>query len=487
MPWWPNLGDVPYRRIIAPAAQVDFEQIRQSLGVQVDFPAEVLTEAAELATRDPAADPNRVDLTALPFVTLDPVGSMDLDQAVHLEANAAGGFRVRYAIADVGAVVPGSGPLHDETLKRGQSYYAPDLVAPLHPTVLSAGAASLLPDQVRAAVVWTIDLDAAGEPTAVNLTRAVVRSVARLDYVSAQVALDEGTIHPSIALLGRIGELRVAAARRRAAITLDLPDVEVVTNADGRWTLRNREVLPIEQYNAEISLLTGMSAATIMVAGGVALLRTLPAPDEFQIQTLRQSARALGIDWPKGSGPGDVIADLDPNDPKHAAFLDDAVRLLRGAGYLVWRKGITPEGTDLGHAGIGSTYAHVTAPLRRLVDRYATEICLSLTAGVPIPDWVTRDLDQLPELMTASNRVASALEKACRGAVATFLLHGREGGEFKALVLQVDAAKNRAQVLLDEPPVRAKCAADGLTEGDRITVRLISADPATQTYLVEPT
>ncbi|RIJ76324.1 RNB domain-containing ribonuclease [Nakamurella silvestris] len=476
---------MPYRRIIAPSDQVDFEAIRSALGVHVDFPPEVLAEAAELAA---AADPHpdRQDLTDVPFVTLDPVGSMDLDQAVHLSARDGGGFRVRYAIADVGSFVPGHGPLHEETLRRGQSFYAPDAVAPLHPTVLSAGAASLLPDQTRRAVLWTIDLDPAGEPVAVGLARALVRSVARLDYESAQQAMESGTLHPSIALLQQVGELRLAASRRREAITLDLPDVEVVTNADGRWTLRNREVLPIEQYNAEISLLTGMSAARIMLDGDLALLRTLPQPDEFQIATLHKSAQALGVDWPAGASPGQVIGGLDPNDPKHAAFLDDAVRLLRGAGYLVWRRGVTDPGTDLGHAGIGSTYAHVTAPLRRLVDRYATEICLSRTAAVPVPAWVLGDLDQLPELMTASNRVASALEKACRGAVAAFLLHGREGGEFKALVLQVDTVKNRAQVLLDEPPVRAKCAADGLAEGDRITVTLVSADPATQTYLVEP-
>ncbi len=128
----------------------------------------------------------------MPFATLDPVGSMDLDQAFHLE-RSGDGVRVRYAIADVAAVVEPGGPVDVEAHTRGMTLYSPDSRAPLHPTVLSEGAASLLPDQVRDAVVWTIDLDAAGEQTAVDVRRARVRSVRRLDYDGVQQQIDAGT------------------------------------------------------------------------------------------------------------------------------------------------------------------------------------------------------------------------------------------------------------------------------------------------------
>ena len=103
-----------------------------------------------------------------------------------------------------------------------------------------------------------------------------------------------------------------------------------------------------------------------------------------------------------------------------------------------------------------------------------------------MPDWVRQALPELPKVMGAADRKASELAKACSGAVSVFVLHGREGEEFAATVLQLDPVKNRAVVILHEPPVRANCAPAGLKEGSVITVRLLSADPATHTFVVAP-
>ena len=51
--------------------------------------------------------------------------------------------------------------------------------------------------------------------------------------------------------------------------------------------------------------------------------------------------------------------------------------LFRGAGYQV----IGPKQAARPHAAVASLYAHVTAPLRRLVDRYAAETCLASKQG----------------------------------------------------------------------------------------------------------
>jgi hypothetical protein len=88
--------------------------------------------------------------------------------------------------------------------------------------------------------------------------------------------------------------------------------------------------------------------------------------------------------------------------------------------------------------------------------------------------------------MGAADRKASELSKACSGAVSVFVLHGREGEEFAATVLQIDAERDRAVVVLHEPPVRANCDPDGLVEGSVVRVRLLSADPATHTFVVAP-
>src|SRR5699024_7314853 len=114
-------------------------------------------------------------MRGVPFVTIDPVGSRDLDQAVYIESSATG-HRVLYAIADVAAfIVPGS-DLEAESLRRGQTIYLPDEPARLHPEELSEGSGSLLPDVDRPAVVWTFDLDLAGEVEKFHVERALVRS-----------------------------------------------------------------------------------------------------------------------------------------------------------------------------------------------------------------------------------------------------------------------------------------------------------------------
>ena len=164
-----------------PAADLraGFDAVRAELQLPGPYPDQVLAEAqaAAKAPRMPAAD-----ATALPLVTLDPAESMDLDQAMHLEKREGGGYRVHYAIADVAAFVTPGSLLDLETHRRGETYYMPDMRVPLHPEVLSEGAASLLPGQECPALLWQIDLDSSGDTTNVEVRRARVRSRAKLNY-----------------------------------------------------------------------------------------------------------------------------------------------------------------------------------------------------------------------------------------------------------------------------------------------------------------
>ena len=458
---------MPTRRLTV-RAPLRFDAVRAELEVPVDFPADVLAEAAAAAAGSvlPAED-----ATDIPFVTVDPAGSRDLDQALHVAARPAGGFRVSYAIADVAAFVRPGGAVDAEARRRTQTLYSPDLRTPLHPPVLGEGAASLLPDQVRPAVLWRIDLDQAGEVTAVDVRRAQVRSRAQLDYPGLQAAVDAGTPPEPVAALAAVGELRLALAAARHATELDVPEQEVVPAAGGGWTVEFRRQLPVERWNAQISLLTGACAARLMIDGGLGLLRTLPAPRSADVAALRRLAPALGVSWPDGAEPGDVISALDGAGPGQAAFLEHAAVLLRGAAYTPFDG--TPPADPLHHA-VGMPYAHVTAPIRRLVDRFGSEVCLALAAGTPVPDWARAALPELPALMAGGGRLAGSLERAVVDATEAWLLTGQEGRDFPAVV--VDAGKDKGTVVLAEPAVRATCAGADLPVGETITARLEVAD-----------
>ncbi len=453
----------------------DFASLRAEFALPETFPPDVLAEADAVAG-DPADHGlSRVDATDLPLVTVDPPGAKDLDQAVAVERRRNGGFRVRYAIADLAAFVPPRGAVDAEARRRGQTYYLPDGNVGLHPPRLAEGAASLLPGVVRPAVLWTIDTDTHGEPTDVDIRRAWVRSGERLDYDAVAATVAAGTAHPAVAELPRLGRLRRERAVHRGAVEPQLPE-QRVTAGPGGWTLDSRARHEIEDYNAEISLLTGMTAASIMLRAGIGVLRTLPEADDDALAWLRRCAHALGVDWAPEVPVGTVLAGLDPADPASLALSAGTKRLLRGAGYTAF-DGAVPSVTT--HAGIGGPYAHVTAPIRRLVDRFGTEVCLAVTHGRPVPEWVRQALDELPRLMGTSDTRAARVERACLDQVEAWVLAGHVGRTFDAVVLRREATW--AEVFVRRPPVLGRCARAGTTDGDvpgsgRVRVRLTEVD-----------
>ena len=170
---------MPGPKVAAPDVPVELreglERLRDRLDLPRSFPPPVLEDAEAAAGL--AAD-GHVDRTDIEFVTIDPASSMDLDQAVQIERDGDG-YLVRYAISDVAHFVPPGTALEAETHDRGLTRYAPGARIPLHPSVLSEGAASLLADgRPRPAMMWEIRLGPDGKTRDVALTRALVRSYA---------------------------------------------------------------------------------------------------------------------------------------------------------------------------------------------------------------------------------------------------------------------------------------------------------------------
>jgi len=453
--------------------------IQAEMGLPTEFPAEVLA-AAEQAARQPRLPD--LDRTDIPLVTIDPDGARDLDQAMHIERDGAG-YRVHYAIADVSAFVEPGDPVDLEANRRGETLYGADSKIPLHPPVLSEGVASLLPDEVRPALLWSIAVDADGEGTDATVQRALVRSRARFDYAEVQRDLDGGSADPVFGLLREVGELRRHREAERGGVSLPLPDQEIDIDG-GRWSLAFRSMLPVEEWNAQISLLTGMAAADLMIYARVGLLRTLPPADSRDVQRLHRTARALGIEWPAELLYPDFIRTLDPTRPEHAAMVVASTRLLRGAGYVGF-DGAVPEQAE--HSALASEYAHVTAPLRRLVDRYALEICAALCAGTEVPGWVLAKLGDLPATMQSSGQRANQYENAIVNLVEAEVLRHSVGETFDGVVVAVDAEDpRRGDVVVQRPATEASVtAASELPLGSNVRVRLAEADPATRTVRFE--
>lgn len=351
-----------YIRCSNPAEfEAGFARLRNDFAVPEQFPPAVLADARRaVASADNAT---RRDDTDIEFIAIDPEGSRDLDQVYHAERRSSG-YRVHYGIADVARFVDPGSVLDRETRARGVTFYAPDHDAPLHPEILSEANASLLAGEDRPAVLWTLDLDDSGRLVDVAAERSVVRNREQLSYHTAQERIVSGSGSESLLLLKEIGELRQHLAADRGAVSLNLPGQELV-KVDGHYDLEYDDFLPVEEWNAQISLLTGMAAAQMMMDAKVGLVRTLPPPDAKTLATLRMSSRALNVPFPDDLLYGDWVSSLDPAQPAQVALMTRATHGLRGAGYQAF-DGSTPE--HAGHAAIAANYTHVTAPLRRLVD-----------------------------------------------------------------------------------------------------------------------
>ncbi|WP_028651741.1 RNB domain-containing ribonuclease [Nocardioides halotolerans] len=446
-------------------------EIQQELEVTPEFPEEVEAAAAAAVAAPRLPDLDRTDL---PLVTIDPPGAKDLDQALHLERTDRGGYVLHYAIADLAAFITPGDPVDLEAHRRGQTLYGADSRVPLHPTVISEDGGSLLPDQVRPSLLWTVTLDGEGARTDVQVERARVRSRAQLDYAGVQEQIDAGTADESLMLLKEVGELRLKRERARGGVSLPLPEQEVDTGRS-EWELTYRDLLPVEEWNAQMSLLTGFAAASLMMYARVGFLRTLPPPDPRDVQRLHRTAHALGIEWPAELLFPDFIRDLDPAKPQHAAMISACTLLLRGSGYVAF-DGETP-GQPL-HSALNTEYAHVTAPLRRLGDRYASEVCVALCAGTEVPEWVLAALPALAQEMQESSQRANRYERMVLDLVEAGLLQHRVGESFAAVVVEVNEKDpTRGIVTVADPAVEAPVVSPHeIPLGTDVRVRLTTAD-----------
>ncbi|EPR76515.1 ribonuclease II [Leifsonia rubra CMS 76R] len=445
-------------------------QVRDDLELPTEFSAEV-EEAADAAVA--AFEPPELDFTDIPFSTIDPEGATDLDQALYLERTGET-LRVMYAIAEVpGFVLPGS-TVDAEARKRGQTLYAPDGRIPLHPTIISEDAASLLAGATRPAFVWTFDLDATGAAIFTTLVRAQVRSRRQYSYLEVQGLIDDGIADESLALLPEFGRLRSELERQRGGASLNRPDEEVVV-VDGSYTIERRSPLPVEQYNAHVSLMTGMEAARIMLEGKVGILRTMPAPDPETLADFRRQVASLGCPWSENQNYGEYLRALDHSDARALAAIHAATSLFRGAGYTVF-DGAHPDETI--QAAVAAPYAHATAPLRRLVDRFVLVACEAILAGRDVPKWVRETLPELPGVMARTSSLASQLERSSVNAIEAALLSARVGDEFDATV--VSERVDGGVIQIAEPVITARITGK-VSAGDTVRARLVAAEIATGT------
>jgi VacB/RNase II family 3'-5' exoribonuclease len=451
---------------------------RTELGIRCGFPAEVLAEAEQASKRVATADGGRQDRRDLPLVTIDPPGSRDLDQALYIRQGDDGGFRLFYAIADVGFFVDRGGALEAEAWKRGLTVYGPDRKEPLYPPVLSQDAGSLLPDQDRPAILFEFGLDAAAELRSTLVRRALVRSRAQLTYTQVVEHVCGGERlfagqewAEGLMAMRRFGELRekIEAARGGVSIPLVAQHVTQLTTRPLGYALEFEAPQPSEEWNEQVSLLTGHAAALMMLEARVGLVRVMGPPDPEAVESFRRAAGTLGFPWPQAMSYAEFIRTVDISHPRVTPLLWQAKRVNRGADYVAF-DGELPA--DPLHHALAMPYAHTTAPLRRLCDRYVLDLLVQLSAGERPSAAEVATLQRLPVTMDEAERRESRFERRAIDVAEAWVLRERAGERFAATVL--GKRDGDVEVQIEDPPVRSLAESAGRKPqpGEAVQVRL---------------
>jgi exoribonuclease R len=434
--------------------------IREQYHLPQAFPPAVLEEAERAAKR---TFPTHRDRSDQPFVTLDPTSSTDLDQAFAIEPSGSD-ILLHYAIADVASFVDPGGTIDREAWARGETVYLPDGKVGLYPPILSEGVASLLPDGPRPAVLFTVRIDPAGAVKLDAVERAIVKSRAKLGYA---------TVTPE-QLPGEFFELarRIAANEAsRGASRVDPPQQEVVELPDGSFALQFRTVSEAEIANAALSLAANMAIADTLYAHHTGLFRVMPDPDKRARRRVAESAKALGIDWPKEESLQDLQRRLNPNDKAQAALMLAIRRSGAHAAYEAYKDGERPW-----HWAMAATYVHATAPLRRLADRYVIEAAHAVANGRSVPEYANKAFQELPAAMAKADAKAAQVGAAAVELAEAVELQSRVGQTFDGQVTDIDQRGARVQLCGEAIIIRVSLNAPAI--GDRLRLKLVASDPA---------
>jgi exoribonuclease R len=229
-----------------------------------------------------------------------------------------------------------------------------------------------------------------------------------------------------------------------------------------------------ERQNAALSLASNLAVSDALYAAGTGLFRVMDPPDARAEARLRHTAKAFGLAWPDAASLEQFERLLDPADPRAAAFTLAVRRAGNGASYVPYNAGTIPW-----HAAMAATYCHMTAPLRRLADRYVIRAALAVAVGQPVPAEVEAAFQRLGPVMDKAEARGGQVERAVIDLAEAALLAGREGQDFDAVV--TDLGETGARIQLCDLPVVARTVARRVQPGDRVTVRLEAADPVRRT------
>ena len=477
--------------------QIAVEAMR-TRGLLPVFSPQALQEAEAARQTSPERSGDIRDLRHLTWFSIDNDDTRDLDQLSVAEPLAGGAARLLVAVADVDCLVRPGGTVDGHAAANTTSVYTAAGIFPMLPEVLSTKLTSLHEGQERLAVVVDMLVAADGTVSESSIYRALVLNHAKLTYDAVSAWLDgdgpaplqmasvprlEAQVRLHDALAGKLRQWR----QSRGALNVNTIAARPVFKDGQLVDLRPDEKNRAKDLIADLMIATNGATARFLVDKGFpSIRRFLQAPRRWdRIVTL---AAGQGVDLP---ALPDALA-LDrflsarrAADPTAFADLSLAVVKLLGSGEYAAapalspgaaKAGVNTGANGLGHFGLAiNDYAHSTAPNRRFPDLVTQRLLKAALAG-EAPPYSTDQLSEIARHCTLQEDNASKVERQVLKAAAAYLLDGRLGDVFDAIVTGASAKGTFVRIsspLLEGRMVRGF---DGLDVGDTLRVRLVAVN-----------
>ncbi|USN98071.1 MAG: VacB/RNase II family 3'-5' exoribonuclease [Phycisphaeraceae bacterium] len=382
--------DVETQAVIAayslPESEFDDDCIEQARNASAEFDRQIHEwEQRGQAALNEFDEAGRADITDVFISTIDPPDAKDYDDAISIRrlnrnANGLDGWELGVHIADVAHFIPAGSPLDEEAYERGNSCYLPRLVIPMLPEILSNGICSLQEGVPRFAKTAWIRYDKLGHVKAQGVQQTLIKSRKRMTYLEAQALIDgdpeEAKKHAktepdySDELLATVREMnalaKVIEARRhrQGMISLDLPDVELIFDENGKVVDAEQEDDAYTHKLIEMFMVEANEVvARLFERLRVPLIRRIhPEPVPGDVDHLQKAATVAGYKIPQSPTREEMqgLLDATRGTPAARAVHMAVLRTLTKAEY---------SPALIGHFALASeAYAHFTSPIRRYAD-----------------------------------------------------------------------------------------------------------------------
>ena len=433
-------------------------------GLSETFPPDVEAESKAIPSKVGVKDKkDRLDLTHLPFATIDGIDARDFDDAICVQKRGDG-FEAWVAIADVAHYVHEGSALDAEALSRGNSFYFPDRVIPMLPEKLSNGLCSLNPHVDRLAMVVRMRFDASGKRRTSRVYNAVIYSYERLTYENATAwienqdkkAVQEPKVRDMLDTAMGLYQVLERNRAKRGALEIDAPEVRAVIDGDSISHIEARDRHVSHKLIEEMMLAANTAVAAFLESKKVEqLYRVHPAPEREAIEKLNAFLGAFGLKIRHHK-----TEDVRPKDVQQALAAAEGKPFSQVLHKLVLRSMQQAKYTtsNVGHFGLAyDSYGHFTSPIRRYAD-LTTHRRLKVVLAGKKPS--KQDLEAVGAHLSTQERIQQRAEWDTQAMLAA-LYHKKDIGKVMDAVVS-GVTKRRVFLSLKETLAEASLDVDDL-------------------------